>query len=114
MARPWSVGDHETPALCQPDTGVNCESCLSTDPGWAPRRRPERHWPTFNRRHGVPYGFGAYYVHQDRLRLRRHRATADTLACLRTICCCCPRRLRIYWIQDGLSANWTPDVCELS
>src|SRR5208282_1117461 len=23
-------------------------------------------------------------------------------------------RLRIYWIQDGLSANWTPDVREFA
>ena len=21
-----------------------------------------------------------------------------------------PARLRIYWIQDNLSANWTPDI----
>jgi hypothetical protein len=24
--------------------------------------------------------------------------------------CCYPARLRIYWIQDNLSANWTPDI----
>jgi transposase len=80
--------------------------------GWAPKRRPERHRATFNRRHGIRYGFGAYDVHQDRLRLRlrRRRAGADTLAFLRTIRSCYPRPLRIYWIQDGLSANWTPDI----
>jgi transposase len=50
--------------------------------GWAQRRRPERHRATFNRRHGVRYGFGALDVHQDRLRLRqmRRRRGQDTLA----------------------------------
>jgi hypothetical protein len=80
--------------------------------GWAKRGRPERHRATFNRRHGVRYGFGAFDVHADRLRLRlrRRRAGRDTLAFLRQIRLCYPRRLRIYWIQDNLSANWTPDV----
>jgi len=80
--------------------------------GWAKRRRPERLRATFNRRHGIRYGFGAYDVHNDRLRLRLRprRAGADTLAFVRTIRSSYPRRLRIYWIQDGLSANWTPDV----
>jgi transposase len=84
--------------------------------GWAPKRRPERLRATFNRRHGTRYGFGAYDVHADRLRLRlrRRRAGADTLAFLRTIRCCYPRRLRIYWVQDGLSANWTPDIREFA
>jgi transposase len=80
--------------------------------GWARRQRPERLRATFNRRHGIRYGFGAYDVHGDRLRLRLRprRAGADTLAFLRTIRACYLSRLRIYWIQDGLSANWTPDV----
>jgi transposase len=80
--------------------------------GWAKRKRPERLRATFNRRHGVRYGFGAFDVHGDRLRLRlrRRRAGADTLAFLRMIRLCYPRRLRLYWIQDNLSANWTPDV----
>jgi len=84
--------------------------------GWARQGRPERQRATFNRRHGIRYGFGAYDVHADRvrLRLRRRRAGADTLAFMRTIRSCYPRRLRIYWIQDGLSANWTPDIREFA
>jgi hypothetical protein len=80
--------------------------------GWARKRRPERPRATDNRRHGVRYGFGAYDVGGDRLRLRprRRRAGADTLAFLRQIRPCYPRHLRIHWIQDGLSANRTPDI----
>jgi transposase len=80
--------------------------------GWARRTRPERHRATFNRRHGVRYGFGALDVHADRLRLRllRRRRGQDTLAFMRQIRLCYPRRTRLYWIQDNLSANWTPDI----
>ena len=28
----------------------------------------------------------------------------------RQIRLCYPRRIRLYWIQDNLSANWTPDI----
>jgi transposase len=80
--------------------------------GWAQSKRPERLRATFNRRHGIRYGFGAFDVHADRLRLRlreRRRGT-DTLGFMRTIRCCYPSRTRIYWIQDGLSANWTPNI----
>lgn len=80
--------------------------------GWAKKRQPERLRATFNRRHGTRYGFGAYDVHGDRLRLRLRprRAGADTLGFMRTIRSAYPRRIRLYWIQDGLSANWTPDI----
>ncbi len=82
--------------------------------GWAPRKRPERQRATFHRRHGVRYVMGAYDVHTDRLRVRlkRRRAGAENLAFLTQIRGCYPRRLRIYWIQDNLSANWTPDIRE--
>jgi hypothetical protein len=48
--------------------------------GWAPRARPERQRATYHRRHGTRYVFGAYDVHDDRLRvrLRRHRRGATT------------------------------------
>jgi hypothetical protein len=36
--------------------------------------------------------------------------TAQVLASMRQIWLCYPRRLRLYWIQDNLSANWTPDI----
>jgi hypothetical protein len=65
--------------------------------GWA-RRRPARHRATFNRRHGVRYGFGALDVHADRLRLRlmRRRRGQDTLALMRQIRLCYPRPIRLY------------------
>jgi transposase len=80
--------------------------------GWAKRKRPERQRATFNRRHGTRYVFGAYDVHADRLRtrLKARRRGSDNLAFLRQIRACYPKRLRIYWIQDNLSANWTPDI----
>ncbi len=56
--------------------------------------------------------FGAYDVHRDRLRvrLRPRRGGADNLAFMRQIRGSYPARQRIYWIQDNLSANWTPDI----
>jgi transposase len=76
--------------------------------GWAPRKRPERQRATFNRRHGVRYVMGAFDVHADRLRPRRRGS--DNLAFMRQIRGSYPARKRIYWIQDNLSANWTPDI----
>lgn len=80
--------------------------------GWAPRKRPERQRATYTRPHGTRYVFGAYDVHADRLRvrLRPRRRGSDNLAFLTQIRACYPQRLRIYWIQDNLSANWTPDI----
>ena len=80
--------------------------------GWAPRRRPERQRADYNRRHGTRYVFGALDVHADRLRtrLRPRRRGRDVLAFMTQIRACYPARLRIYWIQDNLSANWTPDI----
>jgi DDE superfamily endonuclease len=51
-------------------------------------------------------------VHADRLRvrLRPRRRGSDVLAFMRQIRACYPARRRIYWIQDNLSANWTPDI----
>jgi transposase len=80
--------------------------------GWAKRGRPERHRATFSRRAGVRYGFGAYDVGADRLRLRLRprRRGSDVLGFMRQIRLCYPARMRIYWIQDNLSANWTPEI----
>jgi transposase len=80
--------------------------------GWAPQGRPERQRATFHRRHGTRYVFGAYDVHNDRLRvrLRPRRRGSDNLAFLAQIRAAIPARRRIYWIQDNLSANWTPDI----
>jgi transposase len=80
--------------------------------GWAKRKRPERQRATFTRKQGTRYVFGAYDVHGDRLRtrLRPRRRGSDNLAFIRQIRGCYPQRLRLYWIQDNLSANWTPDI----
>ena len=80
--------------------------------GWAPAGRPERQRATYNRRHGVRYVMGAYDVHDDRLRvrLRPRRRGSDNLAFMAQIRAAIPARRRIYWIQDNLSANWTPDI----
>jgi transposase len=80
--------------------------------GWAPVGRPERQRATFHRRHGTRYVFGAYDVHNDRLRvrLRARRRGSDNLAFMTQIRTAIPARRRIYWIQDNLSANGTPDI----
>jgi len=80
--------------------------------GWGPRGRPERQRATFHRRHGIRYVMGAYDVHDDRLRvrLRPRRRGSDNLAFLTQIRSAIPARRRVYWIQDNLSANWTPDI----
>ena len=74
--------------------------------------RPERQRADYNRRHGTRYVFGAYDVHDDRLRvrLRPRRRGSDKLAFMTQIRARYPARRRIYWIQDNLSANWTPDI----
>jgi len=80
--------------------------------GWAPHGRPERQRATYHRALGTRYVFGAYDVHDDRLRvrLRPRRRGRDNLAFMAQIRAAIPARRRIYWIQDCLSANWTPDI----
>lgn len=80
--------------------------------GWALRGRPERHRATFNRRHGIRYLVGALDVHADYLRIRPrpHRNGLSTLAFMKLIRLAYPAQIRIYWIQDGLSSHWTPDI----
>ena len=80
--------------------------------GWGPRKRPERQRADYNRLQGTRYVFGAYDVHDDRLRvrLRPRRRGSDNLAFMTQIRGAIPARRRIYWIQDNLSANWTPDI----
>ena len=84
----------------------------SAGAGWAPKRRPERQRADYNRRAGTRYVFGAYDVHADRLRtrLRPRRRGSDNLAFMAQIRGSFPASRRIYWIQDNLSANWTPDI----
>jgi transposase len=80
--------------------------------GWARRGRPERHRATYSRRQGIRYLVGALDVHADYLRIRPRprRNGLSTLAFMRTIRLAYPKRIRIYWIQDGLSSHWTPAI----
>lgn len=82
--------------------------------GWARRGRPERHRATYTRRHGIRYLVGALDVHADylRIRARPRRNGNSTLTFMRQIRAAYPRRIRIYWIQDGLSSHWTPAIRE--
>jgi transposase len=86
--------------------------CPHHGAGWAPRGRPARLRATYNRRHGIRYLIGCYDVHADylRARLRPTRNRETTLTAMKTIRLAYPRRMRIYWIQDGLSCHWTPDI----
>jgi len=86
--------------------------CPKHGRGWARRGRPERHRATYNRRQGIRYLVGALDVHADYLRIRPRprRNGASTLAFMRTIRLAYPAHVRIYWIQDGLSSHWTPDI----
>ena len=80
--------------------------------GWARRGRPERHRATYTRRQGIRYLVGALDVHADYLRIRSRprRNGRSTLTFMQTIRLAYPRSLRIYWIQDGLSSHWTPEI----
>ena len=80
--------------------------------GWASKSRPERQRADYNRRHRTRYVFGAFNVHNDRLRvrLRPKRRGQDMLAFMHQIRLSYPAHQRIYWIQDNLSANWIPDI----
>ena len=80
--------------------------------GWASHGRPERHRATYSRRQGIRYLVGALDVHADYLRIRprSHRNGASTLAFMKQIRLAYPRQIRLYWIQDGLSSHWTPEI----
>jgi transposase len=80
--------------------------------GWARSGCPERHRATYTRRHGIRYLVGALDVHADYLRIRPRprRNGLSTLTFMRQIRLAYPHRLRLYWIQDGLSSHWTPAI----
>jgi transposase len=80
--------------------------------GWARRGRPERHRATYTRRQGIRYLVGALDVHADYLRIRPRprRDGNSTLTFMRQLRLAYPRRIRLYWIQDGLSCHWTPSI----
>ena len=86
--------------------------CPKHGRGWARRGRPERHRASFNRRQGIRYLVGALNVHADYLRIRPRprRNGASTLAFMKQIRLAYPKRIRLYWIQDGLSSHWTPQI----
>jgi transposase len=80
--------------------------------GWAWRGRPQRLRATYNRRQGIRYLVGALDVHADYLRIRPRprRDGTSTLAFMQQIRLAYPVRIRLYWIQDGLSSHWTPEI----
>ena len=86
--------------------------CPKHGHGWARRGRPERHRATYTRRQGIRYLVGALDVHADYLRIRSRprRNGISTLAFIRQIRLAYPAKVRIYWIQDGLSSHWTPEI----
>jgi transposase len=86
--------------------------CPKHGRGWARRGRPERHRASYNRRHGIRYLVGALDVHADylRIRARPRRNGNSTLTFMKQIRLAYPKRIRIYWIQDGLSSHWTPEI----
>jgi len=79
---------------------------------WARRGRPQRHRATYNRRQGIRYLVGALDVHTDylRIRARPRRNGNSTLTFMRQIRLAYPASIRLYWIQDGLSSHWTPEI----
>jgi len=81
-------------------------------PGWAERKRPERHRETYGKNGGVRYPFGARDVHADRLhgRMRPHKSGQEILAFYRLIRMRYRPKIRIYLIADNLFAHKTPDV----
>ena len=86
--------------------------CPKHGRGWARHGRPERHRATYTRRQGIRYLVGALNVHADylRIRARPRRNGNSTLAFMKLIRLAYPKRIRLYWIQDGLSSHWTPEI----
>jgi transposase len=86
--------------------------CPKHGRGWARRGRPQRQRATYTRRQGIRYLVGALDVHADYLRIRPrpHRDGNSTLSFMKQIRLAYPKRIRIYWIQDGLSCHWTPAI----
>src|SRR5712691_10367951 len=86
--------------------------CPKHGRGWARRGRPERQRATYTRRQGIRYLVGALDVHADYLRIRPRprRNGASTLAFMKQIRLAYPKQIRLYWIQDGLSSHWTPEI----
>ena len=84
--------------------------------GWAPAGRPERLRATYNRKHGIRYIFGASMSTVTGSTpgcAPAAPAATSSASCARSGSCY-PARQRIYWIQDNLSANWTPDIREFA
>src|SRR4051812_26016847 len=94
--------------------------------GWAPKGRPERQRATYHRHNGTrcashphlprpprpPRLCRPTHIPPPRSRVgpRPRRRGSDTLAFMAQTRAPIPARRRIYWIQDNLSANWTPDI----
>ena len=79
--------------------------------GWAERKRPERQRATYHQPHGTRYVFGAYDLHEDRLRvrLRPRRRGRDNLAFMPRSAPRSPPAGASTGSRTPL-ANWTPDI----
>ena len=82
--------------------------------GWAPAGRPERQRATYQPPRTAPATCSAPTTStHDRLRVRlrpRRRGSDNARLHGARSAPRYPARRRIYWIQDNLSANWTPDI----
>lgn len=80
--------------------------------GWHRKGKPHRIPAEYHKGTGVRYWFGAYHVSRNRLWgwLRKRKGGKPWLTFLKSIREKFPREHRIYIIQDGLSAHWTPPI----
>jgi transposase len=80
--------------------------------GWFPEREPDRVRATYNRHHGTRYEYLCLNVFHQQLSVRQEerKGGAIWLEFLKAERAKYPADQRVYIIQDGLSAHWTPDV----
>jgi len=79
--------------------------------GWAKRKRPERQRATFTAATAPATCSAPTTCTPTGSESGSRRAgAAATLGFIRQIRLSYPKRLRIYWVQDNLPANWMPDI----
>ncbi|MFN2638250.1 MAG: IS630 family transposase [Gemmatimonadaceae bacterium] len=80
--------------------------------GWFREAKPDRVRATYNRKGGTRYEYLCLNVFHQQLSVQQeeHKGGAIWLAFLQAERAKYPSDERIYVIQDGLSAHWTPDV----
>ena len=80
--------------------------------GWFPKNEPDRVRATYTRKDGIRYEYLCLNVFHQRLSVRQeeHKGGAIWLAFLQSERAKYPANERVYIIQDGLSAHWTPAI----